>query len=356
MLETGKLYTYKEICTLRQENTKTGKSKQLQLHNWNRFFTWDQITSHKFLITNIYDTPKEKIDGRQNNGGSRVGSGRKKTLTKEFEYLLNYFLVDARRKNEYYLNYSFHNTVYFTNDVLSKAFGCYRDIYSAFGDEATDKTILKKVADKLREKTRSLVLNRLKSAPGIALSSGILAYKKAGGQPYIEDRLLNDWLSAQQRFLDMNNLNTVRDVVIQDQWHVMINYITIELCRKYQIQYSVIKKVHKITFDFDSLKAYDYEVVKQCMSKYNFYIMKSIYQYFQDKERHKMIQDSEAQELIALLMSLDTDDNPGSELSMEEILQVFEDDQEPSVPPIDEKQLSTIMEPYKYILKNYIAI
>lgn len=49
------------------------------------YFKWNNPTTQKFIIEEIYDTPKDKIDGRKNNGGVREGAGKKK----------------ERRENEY---------------------------------------------------------------------------------------------------------------------------------------------------------------------------------------------------------------------------------------------------------------
>lgn len=62
---------YKELCALLGEEVKTGKSKQLQLDNLNRFFEWEKA-GQKFIITDIYDTPLPKVDGRS-SGNYRAG-------------------------------------------------------------------------------------------------------------------------------------------------------------------------------------------------------------------------------------------------------------------------------------------
>lgn len=54
---------YKELCSLLDEKQKTGEAKQIQLGNWQRYFSYSK-QGHKFIIEEIFDTPKEKIDGR----------------------------------------------------------------------------------------------------------------------------------------------------------------------------------------------------------------------------------------------------------------------------------------------------
>lgn len=60
---------YKELCTLFGEEAKTGKAKQLQLKNWQRYFDWEK-DGQKFIITDIYDTPLPKEDLRRKGNNS----------------------------------------------------------------------------------------------------------------------------------------------------------------------------------------------------------------------------------------------------------------------------------------------
>ena len=78
---------YKELCALLEEEVKTGKSKQLQLDNLNRFFEWEKA-GQKFIITDIYDTPLPKVDGRS--------SGNNSKYVKCIELLLLRYLLDKK--------------------------------------------------------------------------------------------------------------------------------------------------------------------------------------------------------------------------------------------------------------------
>lgn len=73
-IELNKKYKYKKLCSLMGQTTRTGRSKQLQLKDWHRFFDWENPTTQTYLITEIYETPLEKINNR---GGVRKGAGRK---------------------------------------------------------------------------------------------------------------------------------------------------------------------------------------------------------------------------------------------------------------------------------------
>ena len=60
-IATGEVFrNYSELCTVLDEPHKTGKSKQLQLLDWQRYFTYEK-QGHKFIITEIFEEPKEKV-------------------------------------------------------------------------------------------------------------------------------------------------------------------------------------------------------------------------------------------------------------------------------------------------------
>ena len=80
-------YKYKELCIAMNEPVKTGKSKQLQIKNWGRFFKWVHPTKQVYRITEIVEIPPEKFDGRKRNGGARVGAGAPQKVQEELEEL-----------------------------------------------------------------------------------------------------------------------------------------------------------------------------------------------------------------------------------------------------------------------------
>lgn len=63
---------YKQICDTVGAKYCSGKQKIIQLADWRRYFDWTEHTRYRWEITEIYDEPKPKIDGRVNNGGART--------------------------------------------------------------------------------------------------------------------------------------------------------------------------------------------------------------------------------------------------------------------------------------------
>lgn len=57
---------YKELCIILGTDIKKGKSRELHLKDFERYFLWDKL-GHKFIIKEIFNIPKKKIDFRGNN-------------------------------------------------------------------------------------------------------------------------------------------------------------------------------------------------------------------------------------------------------------------------------------------------
>ena len=67
-LIVGQTYkNYKMLCQTLKQIPKKGNSKKSQVKEFKRYFDWEQ-QGQELTITVIYDTPKEKIDNRVNNG------------------------------------------------------------------------------------------------------------------------------------------------------------------------------------------------------------------------------------------------------------------------------------------------
>jgi hypothetical protein len=64
---------YKHMCEVigdKNKGTDT-KGRERQKRNWKRYFNWTEHSRYNWKITEIYDNPKPKVDGRVNNGGAR---------------------------------------------------------------------------------------------------------------------------------------------------------------------------------------------------------------------------------------------------------------------------------------------
>lgn len=70
-IELNESYKYVELCNIFGEERKTGKSKQLQIKKWERCYELKKGEKATFIIGEIYNNPKEKIDNRGKSKGSR---------------------------------------------------------------------------------------------------------------------------------------------------------------------------------------------------------------------------------------------------------------------------------------------
>lgn len=85
---------YKEMTSLLCEEIKTGKSRQLQMKNWQRYFEYEK-EGHKLIITKIYDEPIEKVDNRGKSEGSRNNNS---IYISHIESILLYLLLKTQDK------------------------------------------------------------------------------------------------------------------------------------------------------------------------------------------------------------------------------------------------------------------
>lgn len=209
MIELNKVYTYPELCNLRNEERKGGKSKQLQLQEWKRFFEWENITSQKFLITKIYDIPLEKIDNRKNNGA-------KLNFTEEaFEYLFNCIVYLGEERNVYFQRGNI-SKVYVSNGLIYAEFGF--DIYAAFSEikwNPKDEEVCKLFRSICLDAIKSNSIGRICKKLGYeknSLPKGILRQEGKRGAAakrlVQDDDLLQQYNDYMQQCLEANECST----------------------------------------------------------------------------------------------------------------------------------------------------
>lgn len=110
ILELNKKYkNYKELCEVLDEPIKGGKSKQLQLQDWERYFKYTK-QGNGFIVTEIYAEPKEKVSNR---GKSKNSHGNNNKFAKYTDILIENFLHKSQaRKHE--------SIIYITNNCLGQ--------------------------------------------------------------------------------------------------------------------------------------------------------------------------------------------------------------------------------------------
>jgi hypothetical protein len=70
-LKVGMIYkNYKVMCELLEQPVNSGKSKQLQMKNWERYFSYEK-DGVKFIVNEIFNIPLDKED-RRGKGNNKV--------------------------------------------------------------------------------------------------------------------------------------------------------------------------------------------------------------------------------------------------------------------------------------------
>lgn len=123
--DVDKHYKYKELCILLGEEEKSrGKSRDYQLQDWKRYFDFYKPNpkGQKYIITEIYDTPKEKADNRGKNENSHHNQSEGE-FTPILQKLLKSYLRYA------YTQQDDRHVLYTTNNQLGKILGFFNTDY-----------------------------------------------------------------------------------------------------------------------------------------------------------------------------------------------------------------------------------
>jgi peroxiredoxin family protein len=87
---------YKVMCELLEQPTKTGKAKQLQISDWERYFVYSK-SGYSFIINKILETPTDKTDLRVN------GNNKAKYIDK-IEFLILDLLAQNGNDGQVFLS------------------------------------------------------------------------------------------------------------------------------------------------------------------------------------------------------------------------------------------------------------
>lgn len=115
LLEVGQVYkSYRQVCEVLGENVKNGNSKSAQIKEWERHFSYSK-DGNKFVIEEIYDVPKEKVDNRGGNNSHITN-------------LLSLILVNTLYNEE-------NNSLKLTLGKLYKKFNMINDNFNTYKDK-----------------------------------------------------------------------------------------------------------------------------------------------------------------------------------------------------------------------------
>ena len=117
-INEGQIFkNYKKLCEYLEEPVKTGKSKQLQLKDWNRFFNWHK-EGNQFVVDKVYDIALEKVDNRGGNNTKSIQPmmdylRMKCSITSEYQSITTWLCdqLELMNKEAYNIPYSSQDEV-----------------------------------------------------------------------------------------------------------------------------------------------------------------------------------------------------------------------------------------------------
>ena len=87
-----KFKNYKALCEFMEEPVKTGKSKQLQMKNWERYFQYHK-EGNSIVVDAVYDEALKK-ERKKCTDTSNYGSNNIKNIEPMIKYLMSYWNED----------------------------------------------------------------------------------------------------------------------------------------------------------------------------------------------------------------------------------------------------------------------
>lgn len=227
------IHTYKEMYNMFGEKEKSGNAKRLQMENWKRYCEYGRPTKQKFNVLEVYETPKEKIDGRKNNG-------RTSETKEEFDYLIYTFIDREIKRNMYHVADSNHKTMlcaYFTNSEIADYFGLYdkTKLYSGKDDTGIDQPTYQAVIDKVIAKRRNLIIDKIKRLPWLDTEKMVMVYKGAKGTTplYYGGDYYDDYIEMRKRYVSEQGMSNLGDVIKQNKWQEMLETLTLEFNERF---------------------------------------------------------------------------------------------------------------------------
>lgn len=281
----GVTYKYKELCDILMDKPCTGRQKMLQLKRWSGCMSWENPTTHRYKITEVYDKPVVL-----SRGGKRSNSGRKKKLYDEFLWLLNSFMHREFNRNTSGGHDGRLCSCRFTGNEISKYFGLYNDNfhnavaeYSKNHDDGVDEfsKAWSEVSKLIAEMRRRWIYDRISSLEGVKFGYGVIAYKDKDRSEfdYLDDKL-GDWNSYMARYMERHKLKNEGMVADRGMYLDMIKNISLNFD-----DYVSVERVRRFDYDIDILKEYEFEEYEDYRRKFNDAVVDGIKRHFDKKVR-----------------------------------------------------------------------
>ena len=188
---------YKEICEfLGEPSYQGGKQRQLQLKDWERYFRWEK-QGYKFIITEVFDIPQEKIDNR--------GGNNNKNVKPMMDYLMSEFNAD-QYLNQYFTISNWSTTVLhlMNKDACDKTYRDDDELFAYCGEKKLlDPTLYREYVSTVKMITKNLITTAfrgLQKKGYIKCDEGYtFRYEGEKHPDMVSTNLLNDYIDNMER-------------------------------------------------------------------------------------------------------------------------------------------------------------
>lgn len=187
---------YRYLCNYLNEEIKTGCSKQSQLKEWERHFSYKK-EGNKFIITEVFDIPKGKIDNR--------GGNNNKNVKPIMDYLMSEFNAE-KYLNEYFTisNWSTFILHLLSKDVCDMT---YRDDDAVFEycvqHNISDPKLFREYVGTVKFVTKNLITTAFRALQKQGHIEYVEGYKfRYQGEKYdkmVSTDVLNEYIDQMER-------------------------------------------------------------------------------------------------------------------------------------------------------------
>lgn len=232
---------YKALCDIVGEKFKTGKSKILQLKNFERYFSYEK-SGQKFIINEVYEMPKDKEDKRS--------SGNNNKYCKYIENILLSYLAQCEDNTNVLTNLQWCRLLGLVNNDYGKQ---KMNELSQVGISESDLSSFYNRAGNIIRRILLSAFKNLSSRKLIKFSEQtILVYKQSGklcrdiATDYEEEEILNaECHILHNQFKADNIFQIYRSGKQREYYKAVEEYLFDEYGYEYYYKQIKISSVHK---------------------------------------------------------------------------------------------------------------
>ena len=268
-LEIGMvLKSYRHLCEVLKVSVRTGKSKQIQIKDMERYFEYHK-DGNKFVIDNILEIPKEKVDNRINGNNAIYAEYVDKLLlhmcSETYDSKYNYITLST---NGILLALNMVNANYRTGRNMINQFSRYLEIPIETIRDFYDSTYRR------NKKLLESALNRLAKKSLINWSLVVKICTKEGNHRLASAGEIEGFLEIEQEVLIKFGMESKQDIFLYGKWNEFIkevNRMLSELTdfRYYYNSYKIIttKAFRKMILEAEDKETIDNELnSKLCLA------------------------------------------------------------------------------------------